>query len=150
MKRRTRFDLEKAQAREHIVLGLLIAIANIDEVVKIIKNSQSTQDAKRNLMKTFELTTIQAQAILDMRLARLAALEVEKLQEELTVLQKLISKLKGILRSNSKLLNVIKKELLEQKELLSIRIKNLDKQETSFGDVAKSLQEKIMKNLDSE
>jgi len=116
VKRRTKFDLEKAQAREHIVLGLLIAIANIDEVVKIIKTSQSTQDAKRNLMKTFDLTGIQAQAILDMRLARLAALEVEKLQEELTTLQKLIAKLKGILRSNTKLMNVIKKELLEIKK----------------------------------
>ena len=116
VKRRTRFDLEKAQAREHIVLGLLTAIANIDEVVRIIKTSQSTQDAKRNLMQTFELTGIQAQAILDMRLARLAALEVEKLQEELAQLQKLIAKLKEILRSTTKLMNVIKKELLEIKK----------------------------------
>ena len=114
--RRIRFDLEKAQAREHIVLGLLTAIANIDEVVRIIKTSQSTQDAKRNLMKTFELTGIQAQAILDMRLARLAALEVEKLQDELAELQKLIEKLKAILRSNAKLMSVIKKELLEIKK----------------------------------
>lgn len=116
VKRRTKFDLEKAQAREHIVLGLLIAIANIDEVVKIIKTSQSTMDARRNLMQKFELSTIQAQAILDMRLARLAALEVEKLEEELKQLQKLISKLKGILRSTTKLMNVIKKELLEIKK----------------------------------
>ena len=116
VKRRTKYDLEKAQAREHIILGLLIAIANIDEVVKIIKTSQSAQDAKRNLMHTFELTGIQAQAILDMRLARLAALEVEKLQEELANLQKLIEKLKGILRSNTKLMNVIKKELLDIKK----------------------------------
>ncbi|MBN2878118.1 MAG: DNA gyrase subunit A [Clostridia bacterium] len=116
VRRRTKFDLEKALAREHIILGLLIAIANIDEVVKIIKTSQSTQDAKRNLMHTFELTGIQAQAILDMRLARLAALEVEKLQEELSALQKLIEKLRGILRSNTKLMNVIKKELLEIKK----------------------------------
>ncbi|MEX1377592.1 MAG: DNA gyrase subunit A [Eubacteriales bacterium] len=137
--RRTKFDLEKAQAREHIVLGLLTAIANIDEVVKIIKTSQSTQDAKRNLMKTFELSGIQAQAILDMRLARLAALEVEKLQEELVALQKLIAKLKGILRSNTKLMNVIKKELLEiQKHYATTRrtriVKAEDKQLPSAED----------------
>ena len=119
VKRRTKFDLEKAQAREHIVLGLLIAIANIDEVVRIIKTSQSTMDARRNLMSKFDLTTIQAQAILDMRLARLAALEVEKLQEELASLQKIIAKLKGILRSSTKLMNVIKKELLEIKKRYS-------------------------------
>lgn len=116
VKRRTRFDLEKAQAREHIVEGLLVAIENIDEVVAIIKKSSSTQDARRNLMSRFNLTGIQAQAILDMRLARLTALEVEKLEEELAKLRKLIAELKAILRSERKLLGVIKSELLDIKK----------------------------------
>ena len=114
--RRTRYDLERAEAREHILEGLKIAIANIDEVVEIIKKSSSPNEAKRRLMKRFELTGIQAQAILDMRLARLTALEVEKIENELAELKKLIAKLKAILRSKSKLMAVIKKELQEIKK----------------------------------
>jgi DNA gyrase subunit A len=114
--RRTRYDLEKAEEREHILEGLLIAIANIDEVIRIIKASKSVQDAKQNLMRAFELTGVQAQAILDMRLARLTALEVEKLQEELREVRKLIKELKAILNSHRKLMEVIKGELLEIKK----------------------------------
>lgn len=114
--RRTRYDLERAEAREHILLGLKIAIENIDEVVEIIKKSPSPNEAKRRLMKRFELTGIQAQAILDMRLARLTALEVEKIEVELNEIKKLIAKLKSILRSKSKLMGVIKKEMLEIKK----------------------------------
>ncbi len=114
--RRTRYDLERAEAREHILEGLKIAIANIDEVVEIIKKSPSPSEAKRRLMKRFELTGIQAQAILDMRLARLTALEVEKIENELAELKKLIAKLKAILRSKSKLMALIKKELQEIKK----------------------------------
>ena len=114
--RRTRYDLERAEAREHILEGLKIAIENIDEVVEIIKKSPSPNEAKRRLMKRFELTGIQAQAILDMRLARLTALEVEKIETELAEIKKLIAKLKAILRSKSKLMEVIKKELLEVKK----------------------------------
>ena len=114
--RRTRYDLERAEAREHILEGLKIAIENIDEVVDIIKKSPSPNEAKRRLMKRFELTGIQAQAILDMRLARLTALEVEKIESELAEVKKLIAKLKSILRSKSKLMEVIKKEMQEIKK----------------------------------
>lgn len=114
--RRTRYDLEKAEEREHILEGLLIAIANIDEVIRIIKTSKSVLEAKQNLMKAFELTGVQAQAILDMRLARLTALEVEKLQEELKEVRKLIKELKMILNSRKKLMEVIKLELLDIKK----------------------------------
>jgi DNA gyrase subunit A len=111
--RRTQYDLEKAEEREHILEGLLIAIANIDEVIRIIKTSKSVPDAKTNLMKAFALTGVQAQAILDMRLARLTALEVEKLEEELREVRKLIKELKAILASKKKLMEVIKGELGE-------------------------------------
>ncbi len=114
--RRTRYDLEKAEEREHILEGLLIAVANIDEVVRIIRQSKSVPDAKQNLMRRFELTGVQAQAILDMRLARLTNLEVLKLKEELDEVRKLIAELKSILASTKKLMNVIKRELLEIKK----------------------------------
>jgi DNA gyrase subunit A len=111
--RRTRYDLERAEEREHILEGLLIAIRNIDEVIRIIKTSKSVPDAKANLMKAFDLTGVQAQAILDMRLARLTALEVEKLEDELREVRKLIKELKAILNSHKKLMEVIKNELQE-------------------------------------
>ena len=114
--RRTRYDLEKAEEREHILEGLLIAVANIDEVVRIIRQSKTVPDAKQNLMHRFVLTGVQAQAILDMRLARLTNLEVIKLQEELDEVRKLIAELKSILASNKKLMAVIKRELLEIKK----------------------------------
>ncbi len=114
--RRTQYDLEKAEEREHILEGLLIAIANIDEVIRIIKTSKSVPDAKTNLMHTFTLTGVQAQAILDMRLARLTALEVHKLEEELREVRKLIKELKAILASKKKLMEVIKGELNEIKK----------------------------------
>lgn len=113
--RRTKFDLEKAKARAHIVEGLCTAIQNIDEVVKIIKTSKSTADAKTKLMARFNLTDVQTQAILDMRLARLTNLETEKLQQELAELKKLIKELTAILNSKDKQFEVIKKELLEIK-----------------------------------
>ena len=110
---RTQYDLERAEEREHILEGLYIAIQNIDEVIAIIKASPSTRDAQKALMKRFDLTSVQAQAILDMRLARLTALEVDKIIAELESLRKLIAKLKGILKSHKKLMDVIKTELLE-------------------------------------
>ena len=78
--RRTQFDLEKAEKREHILLGLIIAVKNIDRVIQIIRSSKNSDEAKRRLMKEFNLTGVQAQAILDMRLARLTNLEVELLE----------------------------------------------------------------------
>ena len=112
--RRTKFDLEKAEARAHILEGLLIAIDNIDEVIKIIR--ESYDDAKERLMKRFELTDIQAQAILDMQLKRLSGLQREKLEEEYEELMKLIAYYKEILASESLVFDIIKQELLEIKE----------------------------------
>ena len=113
--RRTKFDLAKAEARAHIVEGLCIAIQNIDEVIRVIKTSASTADAKQKLMARFGLTDIQTQAILDMRLSRLTNLETVKLQEELAQLRKDIAEFKAILASESKQYKVIKKEMLEIK-----------------------------------
>lgn len=113
--RRTQFDLDRAKARAHIVEGLCVAIANIDEVVQIIKTSSSVGDAKTKLMEHFNLTDIQTQAILDMRLSRLTSLEVEKLQQELQDLLKTIEELTAILGSKARQMSVIKKELKEIK-----------------------------------
>jgi len=114
--RRTRFDLTRAEEREHIVKGLVVALANIDEVIKIIKASKDRQDASAKLQETFLLSDKQANAILDMRLQRLTSLEVEKLQAELEELMKTITELRGILASEEKIKNIIVEELLEIKE----------------------------------
>lgn len=113
---RTKYDLEAAEERANIVEGLLIAIQNIDEVIKIIKTSASTTEARINLCKTFNLNEKQAQAILDMRLARLTNLEVYKLEEELASLKKLISELKAIVKSEKLQMGIVKKEMLEIKK----------------------------------
>lgn len=110
--RRTKFDLDNAKRRMHILEGLLIAIKNIDEVVKIIKTSSSTTEAKKRLRARFELSEEQAQAILDMRLARLTSLEVTKLIDEINELKKLITKLTAILNSKKLQMETIKEELL--------------------------------------
>ena len=114
--KRTKFDLDKAKARAHILEGLVIAIQNIDEVIKIIKTSASTTDAKIKLIARFKFTEVQAQAILDMRLSRLTNLETVKLQEELAELKKLIDELTAILNSRDLQFGVIKKELKEIKD----------------------------------
>ncbi len=114
--RRTRYDLERAEKREHILEGLMIAVKNIDEVIKIIKASKNTEDAKRNLMRAFTLTGVQAQAVLDMRLARLTNLEIEILEKEYAEVLALIKYLRSILNSEAKLMEVITKELTEIKE----------------------------------
>ena len=112
--RRTKFELEKAEARAHILEGLRIAIDNIDEVINIIRSSYD--DAKERLMKRFGLTDIQAQAILDMRLKTLSGLQREKIEEEYNELLKLIAHLKEILASERLVLEIIKDELIEIKE----------------------------------
>ena len=112
--RRTRFELEKAEARAHILEGLKIAIDNIDEVINIIRSSYD--DAKERLMKRFNLTDIQAQAILDMRLKTLSGLQREKIEEEYNELMKLIAHLKDILSNENLVYDIIKEELLEIKE----------------------------------
>ena len=113
--RRTKYELERAKARAHIVEGLCVAIANIDEVIRIIKTSSSTGEAKTKLMARFNLTEPQTQAILDMRLSRLTNLETVKLQEELAQLKKDIEEYNSILASKAKQFKVIKKEMLEIK-----------------------------------
>ena len=112
--RRTKFELDKAEARAHILEGLRIAIDNIDEVIKIIRTSYD--DAKEKLMKRFGLSEIQAQAILDMRLRTLQGLQREKIEEEYNELMKLIAHLKEILSSETLVYQIIKEELLEIKE----------------------------------
>ncbi len=114
--RRTKFDLEKAEERKHIIEGLVKALANIDEVVKVLKKSADRQDAMQNLMNKFELTDKQAGAILDMRLQRLTSLEVEKLKNELVELENLVAELKSILASKQKINDIIVSELTEIKE----------------------------------
>ena len=109
--RRTKYDLNKAEERAHILKGLLIALDNIDEVIKIIRGSQSTPEAKQKLMERFGLDDVQAQAIVDMRLRTLTGLEREKLEAEYKALMEQIDYLKGILADEKKLLGVIKEEI---------------------------------------
>lgn len=114
--RRTRFDLEVAEKRVHILEGLKIALDNIDAVIKLIRGSKSDEEARNGLMNGFKLSEIQANAILEMRLRRLTGLEREKIENELNDLLKTIADLKAILASDEKILEVIKNELLEIKQ----------------------------------
>ncbi len=122
--RRTEFDLKKAEARAHILEGLRIALDNIDEIIKIIRNSYN--NAKEKLMDTFSLSDIQAQAILDMKLARLQGLEREKIEKEYAELMEKIAYYKSILADENLLMGVIKDELIE------IRDKYADERRTKF------------------
>ncbi len=115
IKRRTQFELEKAEERAHILEGLKIALDNIDEVISILRNSKTTDIAKNALMERFLLSEKQAQAILEMRLRRLTGLEREKIEEELNELVTLIEKLKEILANEELVLNIIKEELTDIK-----------------------------------
>ncbi|WP_367748879.1 DNA topoisomerase (ATP-hydrolyzing) subunit A [Helicobacter pylori] len=117
--RRTIFELEKAKARAHILEGYLIALDNIDEIVQLIKTSQSPETAKNALMERFTLSEIQSKAILEMRLQRLTGLERDKIKEEYQNLLELIADLNGILKSEDRLNGVVKTELLEVKEQFS-------------------------------
>ena len=111
MIRKTKFDLKKAEERMHIVQGLVIALAHIDEVIKIIKEADDKDDAKTKLIQNFELDDIQANAILEMKLSKLTSLEVEKLNEEYKELENLIEELNSILASEAKVLSIIKNNL---------------------------------------
>ena len=113
---RTKFDLNKAQRREHILQGLLIAIANLDEVVSIIRNSKDPTEAKFKLMSQFSLSELQAQAILDMRLHQLTQLSADAIANEQAELLKLIAELQGILADPQKILDIIVTELTELKK----------------------------------
>ncbi|MDY6329789.1 MAG: DNA gyrase subunit A [Lachnospiraceae bacterium] len=125
--RRIKYDLNKAEERAHILQGLMIALDNIDEVIKIIRGSRTTQIAKESLMERFELTDAQAQAIVDMRLRALTGLEREKLENELKELEIKIAELKSILADEKKLLGVIREEILV------IRDKYGDDRRTAIG-----------------
>lgn len=117
IRRRTQFELKKAEDRAHILEGLRIALDNIDEVINILRNSKTTDIAKSTLMERFGLSDKQAQAILDMRLRRLTGLEREKIEEEYNELMTLINRLKEILEKEELVLNIIKEELLEIKRV---------------------------------
>jgi DNA gyrase subunit A len=110
--RRTKYDLKKAEERAHVLEGLKVALDNIDEVVQIIKESADVNEARTRLMRRFDLSEIQAQAILDMRLQKLTSLETKKIVEELEETRKLIAELKALLASEAKILEVIKNEIL--------------------------------------
>ena len=125
--RRTRYDLSKAQERAHILEGLLKALDNIDEVIRIIRGSRNVQAAKQELIDRFELTDVQAQAIVDMRLRALTGLEREKLEAEYAELMEKIRKLKAILADRNTLLRVIREEIL------AISEKYGDERRTSIG-----------------
>ncbi len=116
VKRATEFDLKKAEARAHILEGLKKALDNIDEVIKLIKKSKDVAEAKANLIKKFKFSDIQAQAILDMKLQKLANLERKKIEDELKELLKIIKDLKDILKKPKRILNIIKEQLAEVKE----------------------------------
>jgi len=113
--RRTRFDLNKTEERAHIIAGLVLALANVDEVIKIIKASADKNAAIEGLTSAFELDEKQANAILEMRLQRLTSLEVEKLKDELTALQATIADLKDILANEYRVMNIIRSDLTEIK-----------------------------------
>ena len=116
VRRRTEFDLRKAEAREHILLGLKKALDHIDEIIKLIKKSKDVDEARRELMKQFKFSELQANAILEMRLQKLAGLERKKIEDELNAVQALIKELKELLSSPKKILSVIKDELKEIRE----------------------------------
>ena len=114
--RRTKFDLKKAQDRAHILEGLRIALDNIDRIISLIRGSKTTEEAKTGLIKQFDLSDIQAQAILDMRLQRLTGLEREKIEDEYSKLMNLIKDLQDILNKEDRVREIVKTELLEIKE----------------------------------
>lgn len=114
--RRTKFDLAKAQAREHILLGLKKALDHIDEIIALIKKSKDVDDARAGLMSKFKFSELQANAILDMRLQKLAGLERKKIEDELKEVQALIEELTALLKSEKKMMDLIKKEIREVAE----------------------------------
>jgi DNA gyrase subunit A len=133
--RRTKFDLDKAEKRAHILEGLKIALENIDEVVKIIKSSKDVEGARKLLISTFSLSLEQCQAILDMRLHRLTSLETNKIREEYIDLIRLIKELKEILADENRIFKIIKEEFLEMKK------KYGDERRTELLDVEEEIED---------
>ncbi|MGI5884725.1 MAG: DNA gyrase/topoisomerase IV subunit A [Candidatus Spyradocola sp.] len=111
--RRTKYDLDQAKAREHILAGLMIAVDNLDAVLALIRAAKNPKEAREGLMEKFSLTQVQAQAILDMRLQRLTGLEILTLKKEYAEIQRTVARLEGILKSEKKLLRVIREELTD-------------------------------------
>ena len=132
--RRTKYDLAKAKQRAHILEGLRVALANLDEIIKIIRNSRSAETARKNLRKNFKLSDAQAGAILDMPLRRLAALERKKIEEEYKALLKEIKFLQGLLQSSKKILKVVKDELIELKKTYGTPRRTLIVDQTADAD----------------
>lgn len=144
--RRTKYELKEAQARCHILEGLIIGVHNVDEVIKIIKSSDNTSDARRKLMERFDLSERQAQAILDLRLARLAKLEITKLEQELADLKIRIADLQSIIASKDRQMTIIKRDLREIKkkypcERQSIIVASADDIGVARGDVKRPVTE---------
>ena len=140
--RRTQYELRKAQERAHILEGLIIALDNIDEVIRIIRHSETSEIAKNTLIEKFELTAIQAQAILDMRLRRLTGLERDKIEQEYNELMKLIERLNEILSSEEVLLGVIKNELMEIKSRYNDERRTAIEKNSNEIDIEDLIQEK--------
>ena len=130
IRRRTRFELKKAELRAHILEGLTIALDNLDEIISLIRASRTVDQARKGLITNFHLTKIQAQAILDLQLQKLTRLEREKIQREYRDLKKLAAKLRKILRSDELILNIIVDELKEIKEAYQDERKTEIKEET--------------------
>ncbi|MBN2101247.1 MAG: DNA gyrase subunit A [Candidatus Aenigmarchaeota archaeon] len=135
VRKRTEFELLKAEDRAHILEGLIIALDNIDAVVELIKKSKDVPTARQGLMSTFGLTEIQANAILDMKLSRLTNLEQDKVRQELEELRKLIDKLKAILADENEILKIIKEELLEMKQKYSDKRRTMINNAMEFEEI---------------
>ena len=141
--RRTKFELKKAEDRAHILEGLIIALNNIDQAIKIIKGSNSISNAKESLISSFKLSEKQASAVLEMRLQKLTSLETNKIRKEQEDLLKLIEKLQGILADENKILEIIKKETLEIKKEFG------DERKTQILDVEEEIEmEDLIKRED--
>ena len=142
--KRSKFDLEQAQSREHILKGLIVAIKNIDEVVRIIKKSKNTNEAKNKLMERFSLSEKQAQAILDMRLAKLTSLEIEKIENELNTKGRITLKEGDILEIKHKFADERKTEIITDLEDVSVRD---DRQEDSSEVVVAISASQVIKKI---
>jgi DNA gyrase subunit A len=134
--RRTRYELEKAKQKAHLLEGIIIAITNIDEVIEIIKKSRDTNEAREKLIERFDFTEKQANAVLDTKLQKLTSLEIEKLKKELEELRKLIKELTELLSSENLILKKIKEELLEIKPIIFTERKTIFKEADKRADLS--------------
>ena len=144
--RRTKFDLDRAKERAHILEGLIIAVTNIDKVIKIIRSSPDTPSARQALRKEFSLSERQAQAILDLRLARLTKLEINNLKLELEQLKKLIAEYESIIASKARQLTVVKKEMLDIKKRYRDDRRSVIVENDKVIDIASKQEKKIVEN----